>query len=189
MHVIVVGVDGSPTSRAALRWAADEAERSGAALRVVRAWEYPPALREWDAVPSNYGYLPMAPGIERVCHTARDNLAATVAEVLGPHPRIPVEKRVVEGPPAQVLLVRRPSTEGQVSADRRPLRHCRARGGRRKARDVMTSPVIVLRPDTPATEASPPRVTPLDQAGRPGCVPVQPRPRRRRLAGARARRA
>jgi nucleotide-binding universal stress UspA family protein len=32
---VIVGVDGSPHSRLALRWAADEAAHRGAALRVV----------------------------------------------------------------------------------------------------------------------------------------------------------
>ena len=38
---IVVGVDGSPTSRQALLWAGDEADRYGAKLLVVHAWMYP----------------------------------------------------------------------------------------------------------------------------------------------------
>lgn len=104
MQRIVVGVDGSAESRAALRWAADVAARLGATLETVQAWEYPPALREWDAVPSNYGYLPMVPGIERVESCARDDLAAAVAEVLGPRPDVVVAQRVVEGHPARVLI-------------------------------------------------------------------------------------
>jgi len=38
---IVVGIDGSATSKRALQWAGDEADRSGAALVVVHAWMYP----------------------------------------------------------------------------------------------------------------------------------------------------
>lgn len=38
---VVVGVDGSPTSRTALQWAGDEADRCGASLLVVHAWMYP----------------------------------------------------------------------------------------------------------------------------------------------------
>lgn len=36
---VVVGVDGSPGSLAALRWAAAEAARRGAPLRIVCAWD------------------------------------------------------------------------------------------------------------------------------------------------------
>lgn len=50
MERIVVGVDGSPASRVALRWAIDEARCHGAALEAVYAWrdvflggEYPMA--------------------------------------------------------------------------------------------------------------------------------------------------
>ena len=38
---VVVGVDPSPESRIALRWAADEAARLGAPLEVVHAWREP----------------------------------------------------------------------------------------------------------------------------------------------------
>jgi len=38
---VVVGVDGSPASRLALRWAGDEADRYGVSLLVVHAWMYP----------------------------------------------------------------------------------------------------------------------------------------------------
>jgi nucleotide-binding universal stress UspA family protein len=39
---VVVGVDGSETSREALRWAADEALAHGSTLHVVHAWDVPP---------------------------------------------------------------------------------------------------------------------------------------------------
>jgi nucleotide-binding universal stress UspA family protein len=41
MERIVVGVDGSETSRRALRWAVEEARLRGAALEVVLAWHMP----------------------------------------------------------------------------------------------------------------------------------------------------
>ena len=41
MKKIVVGIDGSPSSEEALRWAYDEARRAGAEVVVVHAWSYP----------------------------------------------------------------------------------------------------------------------------------------------------
>jgi K+-sensing histidine kinase KdpD len=38
---IVAGVDGSAESVQALRWAARQAEPTGAELQVISAWEYP----------------------------------------------------------------------------------------------------------------------------------------------------
>jgi nucleotide-binding universal stress UspA family protein len=38
---VVVGIDGSPASERALRWAGDEADRHGVSLLVVHGWLYP----------------------------------------------------------------------------------------------------------------------------------------------------
>ncbi|MGM1063053.1 universal stress protein [Saccharothrix sp. Mg75] len=46
---IVVGIDGSPVSEHALRWAADEALQRGAPLHVVHAYAYEP-LADWTMV-------------------------------------------------------------------------------------------------------------------------------------------
>src|SRR5262245_39555803 len=42
-EVVVVGVDGSPESVSALRWAARYGAATGATVRPVRAWHYPAA--------------------------------------------------------------------------------------------------------------------------------------------------
>lgn len=41
---VVVGVDGSPSAQAALRWAADEARRRGVPLAVISAWYREPGM-------------------------------------------------------------------------------------------------------------------------------------------------
>lgn len=51
MDPIVVGVDGSPESRQALRWAADMGKLLGAPINVVSAWQYP----------TTYGYATPLP--------------------------------------------------------------------------------------------------------------------------------
>ena len=53
MKHIVAGVDGSATSRAALRWAVDEARRHGASLTAVHVWHDP----------YTGSALPFAPGL------------------------------------------------------------------------------------------------------------------------------
>ncbi|HET7486898.1 MAG TPA: universal stress protein [Acidimicrobiales bacterium] len=43
---IVVGVDGSAPSKAALHWALDEARRRGASVEAVYVWQYPSVALE-----------------------------------------------------------------------------------------------------------------------------------------------
>jgi nucleotide-binding universal stress UspA family protein len=43
-ELVVVGVDGSPQSIAALNWAVRYGEAIGATVRAVRAWHYPAAV-------------------------------------------------------------------------------------------------------------------------------------------------
>ena len=92
-HLIVVGVDGSDSSRKALRWAARQAELTAASLLVVSSWSWPVVT----------GYPPPPPDLdlERDAHLVLDD---AVAAVLGERPSVPVEKRVVEGHPAAVLV-------------------------------------------------------------------------------------
>jgi nucleotide-binding universal stress UspA family protein len=50
---VVVGIDGSPQCKQALRWATQLATASGAELEVVMAWDYPTSYG-WTAVPANW---------------------------------------------------------------------------------------------------------------------------------------
>lgn len=50
---IVVGVDGSPQSEQALRWAVRLAASEKAVVEVVAAWEYP-IVYGWAPLPSDY---------------------------------------------------------------------------------------------------------------------------------------
>lgn len=92
---VVVGVDGSPQAAAALHVAAVEADRTGAALRVVHAWQGPRVL--WDVrVPPDLG------SAQQVRENAvLDEAVATVRESF---PDLAVEPVLVEGHPGQVLL-------------------------------------------------------------------------------------
>ncbi len=97
-----MGVDGSETSKAALRWAAELARASGAELQAVRAFRYPPALHDWSALPSNYGFLPELPAEDVVERGVHDELADLVVAELGPESGATV--RVLRGHPAEVLV-------------------------------------------------------------------------------------
>lgn len=52
---IVVGVDGSAQSEAALRWAQRFAAHENAAIEVITAWDYP-ATYGWAAVPTDVSF-------------------------------------------------------------------------------------------------------------------------------------
>jgi nucleotide-binding universal stress UspA family protein len=104
---IVVGVDGSETSKAALRWAAELARASGAELQAVRAFRYPPALHDWSALPSNYGFLPELPAEDVVERGVHDELADLVVAELGPESGATVRVLVEAAADAAMLVVGR----------------------------------------------------------------------------------
>jgi len=89
---IVVGVDGSESSRGALRWAARQAKLTGASLEVVIAWEVPPVYHWSSSSPSG-----LRVGAESILQEA-------VTDVLGDDPDVNVIPAVVEGHPVPVLL-------------------------------------------------------------------------------------
>lgn len=89
---IVVGVDGSPASVAALTWASRQATLTGAAVEVVLSWQYP----------ATFGGYALADGTDWPANaqTALDN---AVDQALGSS-GTSVSRSVVEGHPAKVLL-------------------------------------------------------------------------------------
>lgn len=90
---IVVGVDGSVPSRAALRWALDQARLAGARVRAVIAWEVP-SYTGWGPVPH-----------EDFGAAAGKLLAEAVRDALGfDAPEVEVLETALPGHPAQVLI-------------------------------------------------------------------------------------
>lgn len=89
---IVVGVDGSPASVDAVKWAAHQASLTGATLEAVIAWEYP----------GSYGDYPMGVDVnwdvnaQEILGEALQK-AALPADLLTAH-------HAVEGHSAQVLI-------------------------------------------------------------------------------------
>ncbi|MDN5917445.1 MAG: universal stress protein [Pseudonocardia sp.] len=94
---IVVGVDTSTPSRAALRWALREADGTG---RVVRA------VLVWNPAPLFAGPAPAYEPIGPVRAEYRAELERAVAEVVGPRPPVGVTTEVLEGDPADELARR-----------------------------------------------------------------------------------
>ena len=74
MTCVVVGIDGSAYSKAALRFAADEAKLRRAELRVVTAWEVPRSV-----YPAVY-YLPSLDP-ETVAEYARQQAQLEIDEI------------------------------------------------------------------------------------------------------------
>jgi nucleotide-binding universal stress UspA family protein len=97
-HRIVVGVDGSPSSRSALAWAVRQAELTGASVDAVAAWHYPVML-------GGYAWAPAVPvgdsDFEGISAAA---LSDAVAAVVDPARAVKLTTTVTEGNAAQVLL-------------------------------------------------------------------------------------
>ena len=94
---IVAGVDGSPSSMSALRWAIRQAALTGATVDAVMAWHYPAAA-------GGYGWAPT--GMEG-SFDFKENAEKVLADAISsadPGSGIPVHPFVTEGIAAQVLL-------------------------------------------------------------------------------------
>ena len=94
---VVVGVDGSPSSEAALRWAVQFAEKTGAGVTAVCAWQYPAEFIHGITPPSS-------PEVWHPDADARQVLDDTVRTVLGERRPPGFETLACEGHPAQVLV-------------------------------------------------------------------------------------
>jgi nucleotide-binding universal stress UspA family protein len=91
---IVVGIDGSESSKQALRWAVEQARLVGATVDAITVWEDP----------AQFGWIPVVDveGLDKAC---KQTLAETVAEVAGGQPSVSIHSRVIGGHhPAYVLI-------------------------------------------------------------------------------------
>ena len=92
---IIVGVDGSPSSNAALEWAAQEAEIRGSALELIHAWNYP-----------NLGYGGYVAVLEDFEKDAAALLDEVVASVRKNYPSLKLVSSLIQGPTAQTIMDR-----------------------------------------------------------------------------------
>jgi nucleotide-binding universal stress UspA family protein len=97
-QVVVVGVDGSTESIAALGWARRYAAATGAKVRAVHAWHYPTSL----GVPPE-GKAPPSVSAE-VEQAMRDDMARAVAQAYPDPDDTQPETALRHGHPVEVLI-------------------------------------------------------------------------------------
>lgn len=91
---IVVGVDGSEASNAALEWAAGQADLSGSGLEAVTAWQWP----------QSYGYpMPIPSDFDPAAEAAKV-LDSAVGEARAAHRDLDIRTSVLEGHSGRVLV-------------------------------------------------------------------------------------
>lgn len=95
---IVVGVDGSDSSRAALRWAFDVALQHGGELTVLAAWR--PVAPPTGGTSSTYAVHDDADAAT----VAEQGLLTVIGEEIGDDPAIIVRPKIQEGRAAKVLI-------------------------------------------------------------------------------------
>jgi nucleotide-binding universal stress UspA family protein len=88
---VVVGVDGSPHSAAALRWSLDEAEAHSGQVEAILAWQMP------------FLSNPAAYNKSELQRTYQEFLIKTVSEI-APSPAVPLHTLVAEGDPIESLI-------------------------------------------------------------------------------------
>ncbi len=93
-HRIVVGVDGSGPSKAAIGWAVRQAKLTGAVVEPVIAWLYPGAYGYPGPVADDTDYEELAAKV----------VTDAIAEAVGAAGPVEIRPKVVEGNPAAVLL-------------------------------------------------------------------------------------
>lgn len=98
---IIVGVDGSDQSKAAVEWAYSEAAHHAASLTLVTVWS-PPALTNNPP----YGGLPTEGYADQPRTDALALLDRLVADLEERTPAVEVRTSIEEGHPAKVLIER-----------------------------------------------------------------------------------
>jgi nucleotide-binding universal stress UspA family protein len=95
---VVVGYDGSSAARRALVWAAEDADRRGAVLHVVRAWKLTTAIEE---VGAPFGVVPSMQECE---DAVRRSLHRAVELAREETPSVDVQPHIAHAPVGPTLL-------------------------------------------------------------------------------------
>jgi nucleotide-binding universal stress UspA family protein len=98
---ILVGVDGSPSSLEALRWAVRQAGLTGGSVEAITAWQTPTLVGigiSFTEAEANSG------DDSRIRDAAESLLRTAIADAAAGHPGVHVKAEIGEGSPAQLLL-------------------------------------------------------------------------------------
>lgn len=96
-RTVLVGVDGSPSSRVAVDWAARYAQSHSLPLRLVNVVS-PPVMMAWPEAPLPEGYLNWQEG------QGREHLAAAEATAVEAAPGIEIRTDLISGPTLSTMI-------------------------------------------------------------------------------------
>ena len=113
IKVIIVGVDGSDHSRAALNWAYQEAADHGASLNVLAAWHAPVLPQQ-----PPYGSVPPEGYASQPANDALAMLEQFVADLEIRTPPVKIQTSVEQGNAAKVLIERSKGADLMVVGSR-----------------------------------------------------------------------
>ncbi|MCX4572675.1 universal stress protein [Streptomyces sp. NBC_01571] len=138
---VVVGVDGSTSSYAALRWAVRYAGLVGGTVDAVAVWE----------LPGLYGWSAPAVDVEVDEDDARQRMQKELTDVLGVDAAGSVRTRLVHGNPAEILLRAAEGADALVVGSRGRGAFARALLGSVSERVSQHAecPVVIVRPEAP----------------------------------------
>ena len=108
---LIVGIDGSPESEAAMAWALEEATRRDLEVELVYALAVP-------VVSDAYGMVMTRPDIDELTDYSQKLLDAALASAQAAAPQLGVSARLASGPPAAVLIEASKQAEGLVVGTR-----------------------------------------------------------------------
>ena len=108
---LVVGIDGSDESADALAWAVEDARRRQLGLELVHGLAIP-------VVSDAYGMVMTRPDIDELCRYAEGLLAAAAAAARSLDDDLQVHTRLLNGPPAGVLIESSKGAAGLVVGNR-----------------------------------------------------------------------
>ncbi|MFF4351252.1 universal stress protein [Streptomyces sp. NPDC001530] len=136
---VVVGVDGSPDSHAALRWAVRYADLIGGSVEAVASWELPGAL----------GWSGPAVDTDFDEENARQGMTQELRDVLGVERAASVTALLVRGNPVDVLLRAAEGAEALVVGSRGRGGFARALLGSVSQHVALhaSCPVVIVRPE------------------------------------------